>query len=272
MSSFKLSLRNYRGTGIMMGCVLGGLLIFQAIILAIIYYANKGLVLNTPDSITLTINGIDLLIAVFIFAMACGSFKSNFNMQMQNSVSRKTQFVNLLLAGVVFCGGAALIHTVIYGIANPAFNSFYLNNFTFTDASAGLTYEMFGSYYHSLFFAPNDLTFTNLVLTFLLTFANYVLAYVFGCLCSNISYRLPNDLARFAVFLTPILFISLVFPIIDAACFDGVVTGSVINFLAFINGYTTNEPWLNICTNIVSSAILSLVFFFVLKTTSVKKA
>lgn len=272
MSSFKLSLRNYRGTGIMMGCVLAGLLLFQVIILAITYFANKDMVIQNPDSITITISGIDLLIAVFIFAMACGNFKSNFNMQIQNSVSRKTQFVNLLLSGVVFCGGAAIVHTVIYGIANPAFNSFYLNNFTFADASAGLNYEMFGSYYHSLFFAPNNLTFTNLVWTFLLMFANCVFAYVFGCLCSNISYRLPNDLARFAVFLTPILLIGLVFPIIDAACFDGVVTLSVIDFLDFINGYTTDEPWINICSNFVTSAILSVVFFFVLKTTPVKKA
>lgn len=271
MSSFKFYLRNYRSTGILLGSLLIGAITFQAIILTIIYNLNIGITLENPDSIYLTVSGLDALITVFIFAMACGNFKPSFNMQMQNSVSRKTQFRSLLLSGVAFCGAASLIHTVAYAIANPAFNSFYLNNFKFADASAGLTYEMFGSYYHSLFYAPNDLTFSNLVWTFLLMFTDCIIGYLFGYICANISYRLPNDLVRVAVFAAPIILLFIVFPVIDSTFFNGVVYESIYIFLDFIMGYDTFEAWKNVCTNIVFSAILAVIFYFILRKTPVKK-
>ena len=271
MSSFKFYLRNYRNTGILLGSLLIGAIIFQAIILTIIYNLNIGVTLENPDSIYLTISGLDALITVFIFAMACGNFKPSFNMQMQNGVSRKTQFKSLLLSGVAFCGAASLIHTIVYAVANPALSSFYLNNFNFADASAGLNYEIFGSYYHSLFYAPNDLTPTNLFWTFMLMFTQCVVGYILGYICANISYRLPNDLVRVAVFAVPIILIFVVFPVIDSTFFNGVVYESIFCFLDFIKGYNTFEAWKNVCTNIVYCAILSVIFYFVFRKTPVKK-
>lgn len=271
MSSFKLSLRNYRNTGILLGAILVGLILVQVIILAVSYNANKDLILDSPDSITLTINGLDFLFAFVIFIMACSNFKLNFHIQIQNNISRKTQFKNLLLSGATFCGICSFVHTVIYAIANPAFTSFYLNNFNFADASAGLSYEMFGSYYHSLFFAPNDLTFTNLVWTFLLMLTECVMLYILGCLCANISYRLPNYFMKLVVFGTPVLIFIIVPSVLDSLLFNGKFAMTAIDFIFAINGYTTLEAWKNVCTNIVVSGVLATALFLIYKKTPIKK-
>ncbi len=272
MSSFKFNLRTYKNVAILISSLLGGLIFIQAIFLGLIYFKFKDTTLSSPYEYSLMINGFDILITLIIFIMACGNFKPNFNMQIQNSVSRKAYLKNTLLSGTVFCAISALAFTVIYAIVNTAETSFCLNMFNFENEVTGMSDEMFGSYYHSLFFPANHLTFPNLVWTFFLMFTDCVFAYVIGSLFSNISYRLPNDLVKFFVFFTPIILFGLVLPAIDTACFDGVVYNNVVTFFDFINGYDTLEPWKNICTNIATSAILAAVFFLVLRKTPIKKA
>ena len=272
MSSFKLNLRTYKNVAILIGSLLGSLILIQAIFLGMVYFKFKDTTLSSPNEYSLMVNGFDILITLIIFIMACGNFKPNFNMQIQNSVSRKAYFKNTLLSGTVFCAITALSFTVIYAVVNTAETSFCLNMFNFEDEVIGMSDEMFGSYYHSLFFPANNLTFPNLIWTFLLMFTDCVFGFVIGSLFSNISYRLPNDLVKFFVFFTPIFLFMFVLPIVDMVCFNDTLCDGIINFIDTINGYTTNEPWKNVCSNVAGSAILAAIFFLVLRKTRVKKA
>ena len=86
MSSFKLNLRTYKNVAILIGSLLGSLILIQAIFLGMVYFKFKDTTLSSPNEYSLMVNGFDILITLIIFIMACGNFKPNFNMQIQNSV------------------------------------------------------------------------------------------------------------------------------------------------------------------------------------------
>ena len=266
LSSYKYNMKSYKNTGIVLAVVILTLLVIQAALLIVGYFT-----ISSTEPIMITASGFDTIITLFIFIMACTTFKNNFNMQMQNSVSRKTQFNSTLLSGITFCAITAFGFVLLFVLVNVFLTPFYINLFPHSKEMLEANYQFFDSAYYTLFFPAKALNFSNVFWTFLVILTTNFAAFLLGCLCSNIFYRLPNDVLRVVVFLSPFFLIFMVFPIFDFICFEGELTIALGNFIDAILGLSTFEPWKFTCSFIVASIFVAVIFFLVHRKTSVKK-
>lgn len=190
------------------------------------------------DGTAMSSNGLEMASFIFLFVCGLNSFKENFRMYLQNSLSRKTLFFSVVSTMVVVSFGMAFIDGLI---------------------ARALT----GTGYYDSLFIMSYLPYVaklSPVLSFIAELCWNFFLYLFGTMLGlfiTIGYYRMNRPAKLCVSIGIPSLIFIILPMVDGALFGGkVIIVNCIRFLMRIVGrYNTCQPWIAVITFFVLSVV-----------------
>ena len=188
MKSLKIARMNIEG---IMKATIIYYFIFVCVIIALIAISSG----------IITISGVEISTAIFLFVCGLNSFKSNFYFAKSNGISRKTFIKGLLISSVPI----ALVMSIIDIIINRV-NNIFIKNPTLYDMSYGELVGHIGIVYESNWIQSNSLV--TIFNTILFQFSLCLLAYVIGIVINMIYYR-ANKYVKVLLSAIPVAFIIL---------------------------------------------------------------
>lgn len=208
--------------------------------------------LSTPGGVQM--NGFDFATVIFLFVVGLCSFKDNFGMLMQNSVTRKTIFFGRLATTAGVALGMAVADKIFQIIINLLFtrngNPFYEN-----------MYEQF--------YAPKlgyMSSFGIIVESFLLSFFLYLALSMVGYMITILFYRLGKG-GKIAVGVGVPVTWCVIVPILDFRFFDGRLSMLFSRFADFSFGITEVKP-----QNAMITCLLLFIFTAIISWLLMRKA
>lgn len=195
-------------------------IIYFSIIFVII---TSFMVLSTFDGDSVgIIGGMDSISVIFLLIVGITGYRESLSMAMQNGVSRKTYFLGTALFFLIFAAICSTGDTVLTLIGN-----FY---------ESQRKDLVFDSTFEQLFKSGLDDTgsviadyFKQVAMEFTFDFA----ALSAGLLISTVFYRV-NKIMKFVILLGIYVIGFVVFPFVDYALFDSLITKKLVAFIRFV--------------------------------------
>lgn len=191
-------------------------------------------------------SGLEAATIVFLFILGLNSYKSSFHMMMANGVSRKTMFLSFIIMAAVISMGMALIDSLL---------AIILQQFVNYKTIVEITYDYFLA--DSIAIGP------------IWQFANNLCAIMTGYFITTLFYRM-NKAAKLLVSIGVPVFFLIVFPIIDSYLFSGVIYRAIGSIFSYISGIKTGSVLINICFNLIFSAVWAGLAYITLRRAPVK--
>ncbi|HOD94043.1 MAG TPA: hypothetical protein PLT91_02155 [Clostridia bacterium] len=206
---------------------------------------------------TSQIGGMEIASMIFIFVAGLTSFKDNFHMLMQNSVSRKGTFAATILGFVTTSGILSAISIVVILITK-----------LMSQIEKNIISE---SFFETMY--PVHVNKVNSILVLLESFMLYfvmMLAIVgIGYLIGVIFYRL-NKGGKVALAIGIPVFFSVFMPVVDVLAFGGRITLWLIRFMDFIFGATAQNPYMAVISFMVIFLISGLLSWVAMRKAPLK--
>lgn len=233
------------------------LLGFSLIIIAITVLLFVASVSWSNESSTMQMGGMEIASVIFIFVAGLTSFKDNFHMLMQNSVTRKGTFTATMLGFVTTAGFLSAISIIVLLIAKLM--SSIQSNIIST--------SFFETVYPAHVNGMNNLLI--LLESFLLYFVMMLAVVGIGYLIGVIFYRL-NKAGKVALAVGIPVFFSVILPVVDVLIFDGRITVGLVRFMDIIFGISAQNPYVAIVSLLVVFLISGLLSWITMRKASVK--
>ena len=230
---------------------------------AIIYYFIFVCVIIALIAISsgiITISGVEISTAIFLFVCGLNSFKSNFYFAKSNGISRKTFIKGLLISSVPI----ALVMSIIDIIINRV-NNIFIKNPTLYDMSYGELVGHIGIVYESNWIQSNSLA--TIFNTILFQFSLCLLAYVIGIVINMIYYR-ANKYVKVLVSAIPVAFIILKG---NLSMRNPSLTLRINEFTDYIFGFNPSNVFACIKTFLVFTVVLSAIAFLLIRKAVIKE-
>lgn len=182
------------------------------------------------------LNGMEITTIIFIFIVGLCSFKENFKMLTQNSVSRKSIFLGHKLTAISLAFGAAVIDKILSVII--------------TLISKNIKQIDYSSLFALLYGQDNYLN------SFLFSFLAYLAVISIGYTITILFYRM-NKVGKILVGAgVPVLFFQ-VLPIVDGVFLNNTVLSSIFKFADFALGISTGKYSHSYITFIIVAIVCS---------------
>jgi TRAP-type C4-dicarboxylate transport system permease small subunit len=230
---------------------------YSLIIIAITVFLFVASVSWSNDSSTMQIGGMEMASVIFIFVAGLTSFKDNFHMLTQNSVTRRGTFTATMLGFITTAGMLSAISIIVLLIAKLM--SSIQNNIVST--------SFFETLYAGHVNGMNG--FIVYLESFLLYFVMMLTVVGIGYLIGAIFYRL-NKGGKVALAVGIPVFFSVILPIVDVLIFGGRVTIGLVRFMDMIFGISAQNPYLAVVSCMVIFLICGLLSWIVMRKAPVK--
>lgn len=247
MKSLKIAKMNIEG---IMKATIIYYFIFVCVIIALIAISSG----------IITISGVEISTAIFLFVCGLNSFKSNFHFAKSNGISRKTFIKGLLISSVPI----ALVMSIIDIIINRI-NNIFIKNPTLYDISYGELVGHIGSVYEDNWIQSNSLV--TIFNTILFQFSLCLLAYVIGIVINMIYYR-ANKYVKVLVSAIPVAFIILKG---NLSMRNPSLTLRINEFTNYIFGFNPSNVFACITTFLVFTVVLSGIAFLLIRKAVIKE-
>ena len=247
MKSLKIAKMNIEG---IMKATIIYYFIFVCVIIALIAISSG----------IITISGVEISTAIFLFVCGLNSFKSNFYFAKSNGISRKTFIKGLLISSVPI----ALVMSIIDIIINRV-NNIFIKNPTLYDMSYGELVGHIGIVYESNWIQSNSLA--TIFNTILFQFSLCLLAYVIGIVINMIYYR-ANKYVKVLVSAIPVAFIILKG---NLSMRNPSLTLRINEFTNYIFGFNPSNVFACITTFLVFTVVLSAIAFLLIRKATIKE-
>ena len=208
----------------------------------------------------ITISGVEISTAIFLFVCGLNSFKSNFYFAKSNGISRKTFIKGLLISSVPI----ALVMSIIDIIINRI-NNIFIKNPTLYDMSYGELVGHIGSVYEDNWIQSNSLV--TIFNTILFQFSLCLLAYVIGIVINMIYYR-ANKYVKVLLSAIPVAFIILKG---NLSMRNPSLTLRINEFTNYIFGFNPSNVFACITTFLVFTVVLSGIAFLLIRKAVIKE-
>lgn len=234
---------------------LKGIFIFFSIITAIYLVGLMGNIIADGSSV---VSGQDAALVIFAFIAGIATFSEFFHMLTQNGISRKTISLSkplvALTASAILTSVNLLLMQIftLVPVGNKSINTIYLT-------------EML---YHQYFGNVGSVAgiFTNL----LWTFAFCAASITGGGLIAALMYRLPKY-GKFLFWGGLWALFVIVLPIIEWFYSDGAIWNVLFDFVLFVTGAGSGNPFAMVITCSVIFAVTSALTWLLMRRMSVKK-
>lgn len=247
MKSLKIAKMNIEG---IMKATIIYYFIFVCVIIALIAISSG----------IITISGVEISTAIFLFVCGLNSFKSNFYFAKSNGISRKTFIKGLLISSVPI----ALVMSIIDIIINRI-NNIFIKNPTLYDISYGELVGHIGSVYEDNWIQSNSLV--TIFNTILFQFSLCLLAYVIGIVINMIYYR-ANKYVKVLVSAIPVALIILKG---NLSMRNPSLTLRINEFTDYIFGFNPSNVFACITTFLVFTVVLSGIAFLLIRKAVIKE-
>lgn len=247
MKSLKIAKMNIEG---IMKATIIYYFIFVCVIIALIAISSG----------IITISGVEISTAIFLFVCGLNSFKSNFHFAKSNGISRKTFIKGLLISSVPI----ALVMSIIDIIINRI-NNIFIKNPTLYDISYGELVGHIGSVYEDNWIQSNSLV--TIFNTILFQFSLCLLAYVIGIVINMIYYR-ANKYVKVLLSAIPVAFIILKG---NLSMRNPSLTLRINEFTNYIFGFNPSNVFACITTFLVFTVVLSGIAFLLIRKATIKE-
>lgn len=247
MKSLKIARMNIEG---IMKATIIYYFIFVCVIIALIAISSG----------IITISGVEISTAIFLFVCGLNSFKSNFYFAKSNGISRKTFIKGLLISSVPI----ALVMSIIDIIINRV-NNIFIKNPTLYDMSYGELVGHIGIVYESNWIQSNSLA--TIFNTILFQFSLCLLAYVIGIVINMIYYR-ANKYVKVLLSAIPVAFIILKG---NLSMRNPSLTLRINEFTNYIFGFNPSNVFACITTFLVFTVVLSGIAFLLIRKAVIKE-
>ena len=247
MKSLKIAKMNIEG---IMKATIIYYFIFVCVIIALIAISSG----------IITISGVEISTAIFLFVCGLNSFKSNFYFAKSNGISRKTFIKGLLISSVPI----ALVMSIIDIIINRV-NNIFIKNPTLYDMSYGELVGHIGIVYESNWIQSNSLA--TIFNTILFQFSLCLLAYVIGIVINMIYYR-ANKYVKVLLSAIPVAFIILKG---NLSMRNPSLTLRINEFTNYIFGFNPSNVFACIKTFLVFTVVLSAIAFLLIRKATIKE-
>lgn len=247
MKSLKIARMNIEG---IMKATIIYYFIFVCVIIALIAISSG----------IITISGVEISTAIFLFVCGLNSFKSNFYFAKSNGISRKTFIKGLLISSVPI----ALVMSIIDIIINRV-NNIFIKNPTLYDMSYGELVGHIGIVYESNWIQSNSLV--TIFNTILFQFSLCLLAYVIGIVINMIYYR-ANKYVKVLLSAIPVAFIILKG---NLSMRNPSLTLRINEFTNYIFGFNPSNVFACITTFLVFTVVLSGIAFLLIRKAVIKE-
>lgn len=247
MKSLKIAKMNIEG---IMKATIIYYFIFVCVIIALIAISSG----------IITISGVEISTAIFLFVCGLNSFKSNFYFAKSNGISRKTFIKGLLISSVPI----ALVMSIIDIIINRV-NNIFIKNPTLYDMSYGELVGHIGIVYESNWIQSNSLA--TIFNTILFQFSLCLLAYVIGIVINMIYYR-ANKYVK--VLLSAIL-VAFIILKGNLSMRNPSLTLRINEFTNYIFGFNPSNVFACITTFLVFTVVLSGIAFLLIRKAVIKE-
>lgn len=247
MKSLKIARMNIEG---IMKATIIYYFIFVCVIIALIAISSG----------IITISGVEISTAIFLFVCGLNSFKSNFYFAKSNGISRKTFIKGLLISSVPI----ALVMSIIDIIINRI-NNIFIKNPTLYDMSYGELVGHIGIVYESNWIQSNSLV--TIFNTILFQFSLCLLAYVIGIVINMIYYR-ANKYVKVLLSAIPVAFIILKG---NLSMRNPSLTLRINEFTNYIFGFNPSNVFACITTFLVFTVVLSGIAFLLIRKAVIKE-
>lgn len=247
MKSLKIAKMNIEG---IMKATIIYYFIFVCVIIALIAISSG----------IITISGVEISTAIFLFVCGLNSFKSNFYFAKSNGISRKTFIKGLLISSVPI----ALVMSIIDIIINRI-NNIFIKNPTLYDISYGELVGHIGSVYEDNWIQSNSLV--TIFNTILFQFSLCLLAYVIGIVINMIYYR-ANKYVKVLVSAIPVALIILKG---NLSMRNPSLTLRINEFTDYIFGFNPSNVFACIKTFLVFTVVLSAIAFLLIRKATIKE-
>lgn len=247
MKSLKIAKMNIEG---IMKATIIYYFIFVCVIIALIAISSG----------IITISGVEISTAIFLFVCGLNSFKSNFHFAKSNGISRKTFIKGLLISSVPI----ALVMSIIDIIINRI-NNIFIKNPTLYDISYGELVGHIGSVYEDNWIQSNSLV--TIFNTILFQFSLCLLAYVIGIVINMIYYR-ANKYVKVLVSAIPVALIILKG---NLSMRNPSLTLRINEFTDYIFGFNPSNVFACIKTFLVFTVVLSAIAFLLIRKATIKE-
>ena len=204
----------------------------------------------------LTLSGPDAFMVMFAFIFACSKYASNFNMQTQNGISRKTFFTTTAISSTLFAAASSLfvfVSTLLFD---------WLNGMIFAGKNVRLTLDLL---FTSMCYGEERTVFTIFMGTVILFFVLLV-AFFAGHFFSSLFYRI-NSIAKVFVVVAPIVIFNVILPIIDIMFFDLQLSELAVQVLSVLFG----SVFASILSLSVIAAVFAALAYVVIRRSPIKK-
>jgi len=233
------------------------LLIYSLIIVLLTVLLFAASVSWSNENSTTRISGMEVASIIFIFVAGLTSFKDNFHMLMQNSISRKGIFTATMLGFITSSGVLSTVSIVVILI---------------TKLMAMMQKNIIsGSFFETVYPAHVNGMNNLLILleSFLLYFVMMLAVVGIGYLIGVIFYRL-NKAGKVALAVGIPVFFSVILPVVDVLIFDGRITVGLVRFMDIIFGISAQNPYVAIVSLLVVFLISGLLSWITMRKASVK--
>lgn len=196
--------------------------IFYLVIAILYLFIGTATVFGGKD--TIHFGGMEFSTVVFLFVCGLNSFKENFNMLIQNSVSRKNIFVSRILSFLVICAGMTVIDTALVQIMKLLVNvkEFELVN--------GIFEQIYGFRY------TDQNSILMLIRSLPYIFTLYMAAVTVGYFITILYYRMNTALKTIVSVGVPVT-VLFILPYVDFTFFHGSLSATLGKALYYVYDY-----------------------------------
>lgn len=217
--------------------------IFISVCILLIFLANS-------SGGSVRSSGVELSSAIFIFIVGLNSFKENFYFMKGNNVSRRDFLYGTMLSMIPIAFVMSFIDVIINRIQNVFITS--PTNYDMIYGNAR-TLDLLTEVNKGIWIQSNSIE--TLLNTFLFQGAVYAFSFALGFVITILYYK-SNKLTKVIISVVPVAFIVLLNLISDI--YPSILSGAV-EFIQFIFGWNTLNPYAAILTFIISFISLSLI-------------
>lgn len=224
------------------------------IILAFIpIYNGLSSIFQFQNDVTIYVSGIDIAPAVFLFICGLGAFKDNFQMALQNGISRKSLFTNRIYVILTLSVVMALFDQIVMIMGTAIASLSASINYS------GVLEQLYGSQ-----FTPQSGGFLAGFESFLFLITLFITFLSLGYLIAVGLYRLTKK-QKIACIVGFYMAVFVIFPLVDMFMASQLST-VLYRFIDLFMGISVQNPLIGMFSLIVFSLVLSgLTWLFIAK-------
>ncbi|MBC3886919.1 hypothetical protein GH810_01140 [Acetobacterium paludosum] len=233
-------------------------------ILAVVFTINiVSVLIPNQSNFSIQLSGIDLAPTIFLFVCGLNAFKENFQMSLQNGISRKSLFVNRIAVDLTLAVGMSLLNQIILFIGKS------MALFSATIQYSSLLEELYGLRYAG---HPNGLMlYLEIFLFYIFLFAAFL---SIGYFITVAFYRM-NKKQKIAYIVGFYILAFVAFPLIDEllyklGIFSVLISEVLLRFLYAIMGVSAQNPYIAMISLLIISIIMRSLTWLLVRKTGIK--